>query len=243
MNSPATMLLKFGKKEHLSSLQDGHLYLSPIKTFREDKSVFRGDAMEGSLPFNPSKFSLVLDGHPCSFNDLGIPTPTKITGFKQSDNVYISCFAIIDDNILVRSQFSATTYIFSDAFKEHMSQFGSYVLLLNIHEVIERLQVAINSYTQNTVFIAEPVQYRDLSSFSEESDYLHSYSGRNPRYDLYFVKDSHYNQQNEWRILFGADIGHLSPNNGEAYSLDIGALSWSHIYEADWFLKNFQIID
>lgn len=244
VNRKVLLLLKFGEKAHLESLKDGQLYFNPIQKFRKDGTSYRGDAMEGAIPIDPSKISIINSGQQIPSSSFGAKSLLKATGFIQNDdNTFMFCTAIINDNILVQSHLNPKARSFSNEFKKSISSFGDYVLLFSEYEVIDRLNIALNISQNRMKFIAGTICYRDLSDFSEKSDYFRSYSKGNPRYDHYFVKDSSYCHQNEWRIILDADKGHLSPNNGEAYSLDIGAFSWAHVYETEWFLKNFQIVD
>jgi len=235
-------LAKFGKKEHLESLKKGLLYFNPIQKYRDDGTDFRGDPNEGVIPIDPSRISIKDSKGRDWFNDLGIPRPTSVMKQAQNDsNTFIFCSAIISKNVLIPHEDKINS-VLCETFKNAIRKFGEYVLLFNSYEIITRLIKVQKTFEPRFGYMSGPIIYRDLADFSEIGDYHKAYRISSSFYDRYFVKDSMYKNQNEWRLLIDGESQPLVPNCGDGFSLQIGKLDWAYLYETTTFLNTFQCL-
>lgn len=241
MNKEPFLLAKFGEKEHLELIKEGHLYFNPIQKYRDDGTDWRGDKNEGTIPIDPCKISIKNSEGKDIFIDLGIPRPTKVSEFIQGDeNTFIFCSAMITQNILILRDGHNKEYILNETFKKSIQNFGEYVLIFNPYEILGRLRTVRSKHKPEFAYRSGSIIYRDLQDFSERGDYSTAYNISNSVYDRYFVKDISYKNQNEWRLLIDGTCKYLEPNCGEGFSIFIGKLAWTYLFETSAFLNTFQ---
>jgi hypothetical protein len=219
----------------------GNLYFNPIQKYRNDGTVFRGDKYEGMIPIDPQKISIRNADGKEWFTDLGLPRPSRITQVLKDDHqTFIFCVAVISMDILKEKERGSNTYVFNEAFKNTMRDFGDYALIFCSEELIERLENARKTHVPEFVSMSGPIIYRDLNDFSDAGSFHTAYRVSKSKYDPYFVKDNKYKNQNEWRLLIDGATQQLEPNCGEGFSLFIGELEWAYLHETSIFLDTFQ---
>lgn len=223
------LIVKFGRKEHLESLQKGQIYFNPISKFRDDGTKYRGDSSEGTIPIDPS--TIRINGH--DFSDIILSASKSNEG---DDGLLMFCTAIINEKNLVLLD---GEFVFSEGFKKEMIQFGEYALLININEFAHKFTTKHKELRPLLSYRCEKITYRDLNSFHElKND--NPYNKTNHVLDPYFVKSDKYANQNEWRLIVGeASNEKLKLNDDGSYVLEILPLEKSVLLPTDNFLKTF----
>ena len=210
-----------------------------MSKYRNDDTDFRGDENEGKIPIDPISFAIRGTDGKDLFNELGIPRPDSVmSSLVGDDDLFMFCAAMINDSVLqtVDDRCSLTP-----EFGAAIRQFGDYAFLFLSAELEDRLSKARENHTPGFGFMSGPIIYRDLAVFNSE-EYKKTYRLTGSLYDPFFVKSIDYKIQNEWRLVIVGSEEKLSPNNGDAFSINIGAFNWGFIFHSDTLIKTLELV-
>lgn len=199
--------VKFIRSERVNSfVDDGIIYMNPLKTFREEEEkVARGDELEGT--------SVIADGSNSSIHVSG----NKIGGlvkaivqFDYEESINVFCMTAVMDSAIEHITNNQAVK-FNPAFEE----FGEKAIIIpriNIPTFIDRIKSSFNknSYIRQIpgeLYWAGKVHYVD-----------DSFSGKYGP----FKKQQSQSWQSEWRIAFLRGAKNLKP---KPYSFRIAPIS------------------
>lgn len=186
------LFMKFGKKEHLEQLKNGIVHFSPLSTFVEDPSSFRGDPLEGKL--------LIDLSYPVLINGMDI-TPYV----KQATQSFVGFDSILSFSASMLNHRNCHVYkngLYSpnDDYIAEMAQFGSHVLIFSATDFVIALKNTLKSHTCN--FEYHPIFYCNKTDHTSISEHLKDSQPEQNPYDYCFIKDrTPYSRQNEWRAI------------------------------------------
>ncbi len=212
--------IKFGKKEHLESMQKGKLHLFSLEHYKklEDKenNSYIGDKNEGTWLMNDCKVILnSLNGDEIIFS---IPKCTSKIEFKEIDKSPILCMAslTLDDLEAIPDKPNNFKVKFNERIENEFSrEEWEYALIIDTAKFLGR----IVEYTEknNVYFKADYVQYDDfkVNYQSRFIDFEKDYK------NIAFYKDLKYKNQREYRVSFNS----LQIDEDEALVIDIGDMS------------------
>lgn len=191
--------IKFSeKREYLEDLAKGKIYMNESGYFRKIDNNFRGDKFDGKCPFLTSSEWKIEVG---SFGDLkekiiipGENIKDFTVGFANDDKIPLFCCSIVSDKILDIQENG--TMKFNDEFIAEMQKFGEYYMIFDLNELVDGMQEYANKY--KIYARSACVEYKDIYEvYNIETFDLH----KRDIFEPFFVKDSSYCLQNEWRIL------------------------------------------
>lgn len=225
------ILFKFGKKEHLESLQNGLIYFNSVSNYRKDGTAYRGDSWEGATPIDPTSFR--INGK--DFSDI---TQSIKKTYEGDEKILMFCASMLNNNNIIKV---GESYKLAKNFREEMEQFGTHVLVFNFYEITHKLSLARKKYKPEFAFRTSPITYRDLSDFSS-GGYFKSYNSTGHLLDSFFVKSDEYKKQNEWRIILaqGSHI-ELPINKDGSFHVSIEKLEHSVIFDVETFFDTFEL--
>lgn len=186
------LFLKFGKEEHLEQLKNGIVHFSPLASFIDDETKYRGDQLEGHIladPRQPFKINGVdlspyIKEIKASFTGV-----ESILSFSTSIIDYRNCHLVGKNNFML-----------NEDFVDEMAQFGSHVLLFRGEYLISSLEKKLAEYMCNSEY--RPVFYCDKTNYSAIRSHFSDKRSSQSLYDYCFIKDATpYIKQNEWRFI------------------------------------------
>lgn len=232
-------LVKFGTKEHLQQLADGYMFFNAVKSYREDKSDYRGDLNEGKIPVNPQKIELIMQNGENLFDIVSRPD-TVMRSVVGDEKTLLFCASKLDEKVF-RKINDTNRKNLCDEFRSEVHKFGDYALLITANELIYKMQKLVDH--KYTGFLRGSVEYRDLKDFSEEQDFGKIYFPNENFYDPFFVKDVKYTWQNEWRMILQDGKARISKPCGTGVIAKIGKLDYALLYETENFLNGITMAD
>lgn len=187
----ATLLMKFGKEEHIKLLQsEGHVYCKDLEYFaRLEDGNTRGDSLESVVELDFIKNGTLqikpLNDPNAVWKNLSIKnTQMRKRILNPTGNLY--CLS----GIKVQIQKDPTTYTLDRRFRS----FGNCCLIITDQNAFfERLQNAINNL--KIKWCADPIHYVDFAKYKGEKSL--------------FEKDLVYEWQQEYRFFL--DSGKREP--------------------------------
>lgn len=225
------LIAKFGKREHLEQLLNGEIFFNNIQYFRDDGTDFRGDSMEGRIPIDPTKIQ-IFDKNGKGILE-SVPYPTSvIESFLNDNDLLMFCAATITKDILEYQ--GNNTYCFKDEFKSAIREFGDYALLTNTSDLLDHIRAVTDESGQKIACDSGRIIYRDLSDFSDYSQYNTTGSPL----DRYFVKSIEYKNQNEWRLIIDGEERKITPNCGKGFVLKTKPLERATIMKTEELLNS-----
>ncbi len=204
------LFIKFGNKEHLEQLKNGIVHFSPIETFQNDPTAFRGDSMEGKLYLDPCK-PLLING-----TDISHLIETATLSYNMEFEDVTECVPLsFSASMLSRKnchKLDDETYTVNDDFYEEMKQFGDSFFVFNAYEFLDALKAEFKK--TNCSYEYHPVTYRDRTDYEGVRDYFAGLSEERKQMGYLFLKDcsNSYQLQAEWRMIV--------LNSHYTYSLD-----------------------
>lgn len=226
-------LAKFGTKEHLQQLADGHMFFNVVEKYREDKSNYRGDKNEGKIPVNSANLEIRTQDGINLFN--GIPRPSNVMlSYEEDEKVLLFCAAKLDEKVFYKV--NSNERKLCKEFKKTISNFGEYVLLLTENELIYKMRKRVDHLSSG--FLRDSVKYRNSDDFSCEKNFREIYYPYGNEYDGFFVKDNKFLWQNEWRMILQDEKHTISTICGNGVIVDIGKLEYAHLFKTDKFLDS-----
>ena len=227
------LLMKFGEKEHLEQLKNGIIHFSPLSTFVEDSSCFRGDPLEGKL--------LIDLSHPVLINGLDI-TPY----IEQATQSFVGFESILSFSASMLNHANCHAYkngLYSpnDDYIAEMEQFGSHVLIFSANDFIIALNKTLKSHTCN--FEYHPIFYCNKTDHTAISKYMKGRQIEKNPYDYCFIKDhTPYSKQNEWRTIIHDIDGEFPIDSTGGFNLKTEFCTKMPIFET-LELKSLQVSD
>ncbi len=200
-----TMFLKFGTKEHIESLQSGHIYMKNLQYYvnceKETNDDTAGDMYEGHIM---QKNIIAVLSEPYTQEHLAtIKADTTALNIGYLRNP-IFCLFTLDLRNYKESTIKEDTiqykYLFSSEQKQEMQKFGEYVLMiLNWPEFNIRIKNAL--LTQHIRFIQGLVRY-----YSNYNDFDYQKSVSQCNYNVAFWKRAQYSYQQEYRFMLDTQV-------------------------------------
>ena len=227
---PNFLIAKFGKREHLEQLLNGEIFFNNIQYYRDDGTDFRGDSMEGRVPIDPTKIQIFDKNGKDIFESVPYPT-SVIESFFNDNDLLMFCAATITKELLEDN--GNHTYYFKDEFKSAVREFGDYALLTNTSDLLDHIRAVTDESGQKIAYDSGRIIYRDLSDFSDYSQYNTTGSPL----DRYFVKSIDYKNQNEWRLIIDGEERKITPNCGKGFVLKTKPLERATIMKTEEFLN------
>lgn len=227
---PIFLIAKFGKREHLEQLLNGEIFFNNIQYYRDDGTDFRGDSMEGRVPIDPTKIQIYDKNGRDIFESVPYPT-SVIESFFDDNDLLMFCAATITEQVLDYK--GNHTYHFKEEFKKAIREFGDYALLTNTSDLLDHIRAVTDESGQKIACDSGRIIYRDLSDFSDYSQYNTTGSPL----DRYFVKSIDYKNQNEWRLIIDGEEREITPNCGKGFVLKTKPLERATIMKTEEFLN------
>lgn len=229
------LLIKFGEKKHLESLKQGYIYFNPIKKFRNDGTAFRGDPLEGKVPIDPNTLYFPDSAGNNIFDS--VPRPDVATlSYVGDDDLLMFCCAAITDDILENDNRSKRR-VLKESFKDEMRQFGDYAICFWECELLQKLQSA-QEENLGLIFDSRFITYHSKSDFSHTD----VYSSKRGVPSRYFVKDTQYKHQNEWRtILCSNNSSSLALDDTDGFLLRTTPFQFAEIFKSDVLLNSLSV--
>ncbi len=191
--------IKFSeKREYLEDLANGKVYMNESGYFRKIDNRFRGDKFDGKYPFlTSSKWKIETGPFGNLKEKIIIPgecIKDFTVGFKNDDKIPLFCCSIVSDKILDLQENGKMR--FTNEFVSEMQKFGEYYMIFDLNELIDGIQEYIDD---NKIYAQSGcVEYKDIyTAYDIETFNFHT---RNI-FESFFIKDSSYCLQNEWRVL------------------------------------------
>ena len=223
--------VKFGQRKNLEALKNGEVFFSTLKTLINDSTDYRGDPDEGASYIDPSKVDIKVDGKSL-FHDLGVPFPSSVRMTHVDDEkVHIFSCCALRKEVWIGTK----SLRICDEVKHEMMKFGSYALVFDINELLDNLSEV--SSENNIGYIADYVVYKD-----KPNDYSPVTFSSDSPYNCFFVKDTSYRFQNEYRIVIDGKTQPLKSNRKNGYLLRTKPLTSAHIFESSVLLNTAKII-
>jgi hypothetical protein len=196
-------LLKFGKREHIESLQRGNLYLNNYDFFRklekESGKKGQGDAHDVSLIINNVEFE--LQNPETSQVILKGTAQNTILESKEDYERHLHCLTGITSNLLEvienDGENAKVRLKLPDELREKATEdFGGYVAFINSGPFIDRIKEYCKQH--GILFFGNMVRYIDMSI--NHSNRIKAFNENDV--SIYFEKDVFFKFQNEYRLLF-----------------------------------------
>lgn len=195
------LFLKLGKKEHLQQLKEGIIHFSPLSSYIDDSTCFRGDRLEGKLLADLNQTFLINGVDVIPYVQEIVHTYDgfeSILSFSVSKIDFTNCH-ISSDGL----------YTPNADFIEEMSQFGSHVLIFSSNDFILELGRIFTRHKCNISY--KSVFYCNKSDHEAIVKYFQVVADASDPYEYCFIKDaSPYAKQNEWRAIIH-DLGNEFP--------------------------------
>lgn len=223
------LLIKFGKREHLEQLKKGIVHLSPIETYQNDPSAFRGDEMEGkffldlSKPFliNGMDVSHLLKSVTLTY-DMVLENGSACTtlSFSASKLTKSNCHEINDK-----------LYAVNDDYYEEMKQFGDSFFIFNVFDFMDELKAECQK--ADCGFECHSMTYRDKNNHDEVRAYFDSLTEDRKQLGHLFLKDctNSYPLQAEWRAILLDYHNHFTLDKNGAANVQTGFKSKMPVFD------------
>lgn len=204
INFTPSILIKFGRKEHLEDLiYNGTVYCNTIEYFRKCEQEERGDSFEGTLELR--NYTEVDGAHlRITLPRSGIQLSARKFNFREyltdiKGNLY--CMYSLNEEIVSQQQ--------RFMIDSRMKEFGDYMVIIT--KPIEFLSAIIKQLkAKQLAYNMQHVRYYSYQYFSGELDL--------------FSKPDYFKYQDEFRII-------LYTNSSEAISVSIGNIeSYAHLF-------------
>lgn len=228
---PNFLIAKFGKREHLEQLLNGEIFFNNIQYYRDDGTNFRGDSMEGRILIDPTKIQIYDKNGKDIFDSVPYPT-SFIESFLDDNDLLMFCAATITEQVLNHQ--GNHTYRFKKEFKKAIREFGDHALLTYTRNLIDNIRAVTDESGQKIACDSGRIIYRDLSDFSDYSQYNTTGSPL----DRYFVKSIDYKNQNEWRLIIDGEERKITPNCGKGFVLKTKPLEYATIMKTENLLNS-----
>ncbi len=228
------ILLKFCEKEdYAKDIVNGKIYMKESAFFRKLDNNFRGDKFDGRCPVDLKGEKIILKAE--GEEPLEFPFVSDFSfGFLSDDKIPVFCATLLTEDIL--EKISPTEFRFKFAFVKEMTQFGKYIVWLNLDEFWDKVKQYVEKNSLGAK--AARVRYVDIGSEYSLEDFEHY--NKEP-YSHLFKKDFTYQWQNEWRLLLIAE-NYLIDENKDYYIMELGSMEYSHILDAEMLTtSNIQI--
>ncbi len=222
--------IKVGKKEHLESLKEGHVFFARNELFLNDETDFRGDPNEGYIFTDPTKIDIIVDGKSL-FKDLNVPYPVEVKeSFEGVEDIHIFCCSVLKSNVWTGKNNKKLT----QEFINEMLKFGDHFLIFALDELIENIKSARGN---EIGMISSYVKYKDI-----KNDFSPVKFPNESFYNRFFIKDKEkYEKQNEYRIIIDGAYEELKSNCENGYVLDVKPLETAALYNID-LLNSIELI-
>ena len=211
IDSGATIgLMKFFScHKYAEDLINGKFFCHESGWFRKLGDNFRGDKYDGIRPIN-------IDGMTVEFGGIiGTGSGIMTKGFECDDKLPIYCLTIVDINILDKVNYN--TYFIKPAFVEKMKQFGEYVVFIPYYDKFIN-DITGYSSTNNLTISCSRVKYVKILN-----EYLIGEKKKSRSLKQFFTKDSEYEYQNEFRIIWQRQDGlPMIDNLEDSITINIG---------------------
>ena len=172
------LLLKVGKYENLQMFRSGIVYFSPLETFRNDGTLFRGDLYEGKL-FIDTKKGFWINGI-----DFSSYIEEATESFVGSENVVIFCASILD-NSNSRPILPNGIDFYDDFYKE-MRKFGQYAVVFDSNDLVKHVRAALENKQCASAW--GPVTYCDKRDSAKVEKFYHERKSVYKEATIYFLK-------------------------------------------------------
>ena len=208
-NLPVFLIRVFQQKDYRTAFINGHIYLHEAGYYNKLEDGFRGDEYDSKI---------VQTKQPIIINGVTFTPDIIIQGFVGDDKIPILCTTIINEQCLFIN--AENRYQIKREIIHELKKFGNYGVLFFYGELINNL----NEYAvSNDILIDQDiVKYCNLGS----EHCLSLYKG--DLFNKYFIKDSHYKNQNELRFIFLSNNKNkftpLVPQNQDHIEIDIKPL-------------------
>lgn len=222
-------IIKFCEKpEYIDDIMDGRLYMRASGYFRDlpEENTYRGDPFDGKMPIEIGEEEVYIeepDGERVYLNGVPWASMQNFTaGFSGDDKIPIFCACLFTDEMMEKT--GETSFRIKKDYVEVLAQFGSYVAMIPIGEVLEKL----NQYEKlhpDIAFKAEPVRYTDI-----KKEYMADILNDDERdwTEPFFIKDNSYHLQNEWRLIaFSKKDNFLVDSPTGAWICDLGKFEYA----------------
>ena len=191
-------VIKFGKLEHLQSLQKGTVYLKNCSYYRSLEQKGQGDKLDGKYFYNTD---IVIE--PNSDNPIKLPALAIFDTFPEKDEPVFCATWVNDKNaklLQVKKDHFATIRIQLDVEKIKKDFSCDYGLIFNYAE----FQTKIKEYCRknNICFDHGLVKYYDIYN-DLHNPWRNHYINKN---DRFFIKDIYFSYQNEIRWVVFKDV-------------------------------------
>lgn len=229
----ALFFLKFGKKEHLESLQKGNLFMKNfdyfIKLEKENRKKGRGDASEASLVISEVTWTIKDP----ETDETLFTVEARKTNLRKNEFLLKPIFCLTalgmgslevqeEEDDLVK-----TKIVFTDEQKKEMvNEFGNDVLVIPADKFMQALRQSFEN--EGLEYVTGKVNYLDYSV--NHAERLRAFEDNDPR--LLFYKDKSISYQQEFRVVI------LNRDVEDHFSINIGDMtSFSTILSADKLLN------
>ena len=232
-------LLKVAEKEqYIDELLAGQVYMKASGYFRTLEDGFRGDINDGVRPVDVSTAYMKMKSPEGVWIDMvhseGMELLKLTQGFVGDDRVPIFCATLFDDRIIQIT--GSDTFRIKNHLIEEMSQFGNYVAMISLYEMVKK----INNYSRKyrISFAYGPVDYLDIMHAYQKKDFLDEKLGI---LSSFFKKDYSYQNQNEWRMLINSKYGQLDEGTDHTY-VYLGKFEYGYkLNLSDFSVGEFQV--
>ena len=111
------------------------------------------------------------------FKKFNISSPLEITQSRgdQDYHLLMFCASSLDYSILEKSTTEEYRYHISDKFRDEMSQFGDYALLINRHEFLSKVSIALESIPDDNYRYEKNVTYLDFHNHQKINEYFKNF--------------------------------------------------------------------
>ncbi len=215
----------FQTKQYAEAFLAGELYMKESGFFRKLDDSFRGDKYDSKgifdsklkFEFNNGVNKLMFIDGKATNGDIYIDDITF--GFSEDNKIPILCQAILDSGNLVC--ISNGKYTLNKQFTVEMNKFGKYFVLFSIDELIYKLTNFVRDRKLNIKY--GKIVYKQIAKRNPFEDY------NSDIYEPFFIKDSSYRNQNEFRIIIDNNNHTLVSAISDYYIANIDKLEYACI--------------
>lgn len=212
-------LIKFGDKKWIKKLQNGEIFMQPIKYYRdlEEKQLKRGQGDKHEVML----YSTMQDGTISLFGSNKKSQILSATIKHSGDEKYLTaCFYNIDDERLTIREPTTSNYKllkFTEEEKKEFSEWGDTALIIDKEKFIDRLNLYL--VPNKIKGICNKVKYYNPNNIDKDCINAHT-----KLLDSRFLwKEYFFINQNEFRIILNqiSDYGKVIANIGNINDISI----------------------
>ena len=226
-------LFKFcEERAFCEDLAAGHLYMKANGYFRQLENMYRGDPFDGRIAVQKPARTIRLpleNGRVIEMESF----EETVYGVDHDDHIPVFCAVMFDGAIVEPPEPGAAFTRFCTPFVRELSQFGRYVVCVDLDEVLETVQLF--AWRKGYWCQHSKVHYFDTSSVFASVQDAKEAMACFPF--AFFKKDLSYRWQNEWRCVLRSFDQPLIPEGMDHYMLHAEPFESARIFASEELLS------